>query len=72
MNIKAALFGDYEAPYDMIDQDAECNKAFGYEELHMTKEMVENLINFKDIVVHIQMGEYVLRIIYDDEEIRKQ
>lgn len=31
MNIKAALFGDCEVPYDMIDRDAECDKAFGYE-----------------------------------------
>ena len=68
MNIKAALFGDCEAEHELIDKDAECDMAFGYEELHMTKEMVENLINFKDIVVHIQMGEYVLRITYDDKE----
>lgn len=68
MNIKAALFGDCEVPYDMIDRDAECNKAFGYEELHMTKEMLKNLTNSKDIVLYVQMGEYVVRIIYDNKE----
>lgn len=62
------LFGDCEADYEMIDRVAECDEAYGYEELYMTKEMVEKLISSKkDIVVYIQMGEYVLRIIYDDE-----
>ena len=68
MNIKVLLFGDCEAEHEMIDKDAECDTGYGYEELHMTKEMVENLINFKDIVVQVQGGEYVLRIIYDDKE----
>lgn len=34
----------------------------------MTKEMLKNLVNSKDIVVYVQMGEYVVRIIYDNKE----
>ena len=68
MDNNAELFGD-NAAYEMIDRVAECDRAYGYEELYVTKEMIEQLISSKkDIVVHIQMGEYVLRIIYDDKE----
>lgn len=71
MDNNAELFGD-NAAYEMIDRDSECDTAYGYEELHMTKEMLENLVNSKDIVVYVQMGEYVIRIIYDDKNEIKQ
>lgn len=40
MDNKTELFGD-NAAYEMIDRDSECDKAYGYEELHMTKEMLK-------------------------------
>lgn len=67
MDNNAELFDD-DAAYEMIDRDSECDTAYGYEELHMTKEMLKNFTNSKDIVLYVQMGEYVVRIIYDDKE----
>lgn len=67
MNIKALVFGDYEADSELIDSNAEGRQAFGYEELHLSDEMIEQLKNGKDLEVCVQ-NEYILRIMYGEKE----
>ena len=67
MNINA-LFGMFEADSRLIDSNDECEKAFGYEELHLTDEVIDKIKNGNDLVVQIQAGEYILRISYGGEE----
>lgn len=67
MNIKGLFFGDYEADSELIDSNAEGRGAFGYEELHLSDEMIEQLKNGKDLEVCVQ-NEYILRIMYGEKE----
>lgn len=67
MNIKGLFFGDYEAESELIDSNAKGNQAFGYEELHLSDETIEQLKNGKDLEVIVQ-NEYVLRIKYGERE----
>lgn len=59
--------GNYEADYELIDSTAEGNTGFGYEELHLTDELINAIKNSKDIEVRVQ-DEYILRIIYGAKE----
>lgn len=67
MNIKGIFYGDWEAESKFIDSNKDCDKAFGYDELHLTPDAIEKLKNGKDLIVQIQGGEYVLRIIWKEE-----
>jgi hypothetical protein len=53
-----------EAEHAIIQTGKKGNTFYGYEELHINDELIEQLKNGKDIEVHIQDDEYVLRIIY--------
>jgi len=57
----AFLTGDYEADYELVNSDDECSTGYGYEELHLTPELIKELNSGKDIAVHVQ-DEYILRI----------
>ena len=67
MNIKGALYGDWEAESRFIKSNEDCYKAFGYDELHLTPDAIEKLKHGKDLIVSIQSGEYVLRIMWKED-----
>lgn len=58
---------DYEAGYELIDSTAKGDTGFGYEELHLTDELIDAIKNGKDIEVVVQ-DEYILRIKYGSKE----
>lgn len=66
MNLKGIFCGDWEAESKFIDSNEDCNKAFGYDELHLTSDAIEKLKHGKDLIVNIQGGEYVLRIMWKE------
>jgi hypothetical protein len=66
MNLKGIFYGDWEAESKFIDSNEDCDKAFGYDELHLTPDAIEKLKHGKDLIVKIQEGEYVLRIMYKE------
>lgn len=60
--------GNYEVvDYELIDSTAKGNHRFGYEELHLTDELIDAIKNGKDIEVPVQ-DEYTLRIKYGSKE----
>lgn len=64
---KSLFTGSCEADYTIIDSVAEGNRGFGYEELHLTDELMHAIKNGKDIEVPVQ-DEYILRIKYGKED----
>lgn len=62
----ALLTGNYEADYELKNKNEECSRGYGYEELHLTPELIAELSNGKDIIVSVQ-DEYILRIIKSEE-----
>lgn len=54
MNIRGLFFGDYEVDSELIDSSAEGSQSFGYEELHLSDETIEQLKNGKDLEVYVQ------------------
>lgn len=62
--------GNYEADYELIGSTAEGNTGYGYEELHLTDELIDTIKNGKDIEVRVQ-DEYILRIKYGAKEAKK-
>jgi hypothetical protein len=59
--------GNYEADYRLIDSTAEGDTRYGYEELHITDELIDAIKNGMDIDVAVQ-DEYTLRIKYGPKE----
>lgn len=59
--------GNYEADYELIDSASKGNGRFGYEELHITDDLIDAIKNGKDMEVSVQ-DEYTLRIIYGPKE----
>jgi len=74
MNLKGIFYDEWEVESKFIDSNEDCNKAFGYDELHLTSDTIEKLKHGKDLIVDIQGGEYVLRIMWKEieSEMRKK
>lgn len=66
--LKMIFEGTCEADSELISSISECKTAFGYEELHLTSDIIKELKHGKDLLVDIQGGEYVLRIIFQKEK----
>lgn len=67
-DVKMMFGGTCDADSELISSISECRTAFGYEELHLTSDTIKELKHGKDLLVDIQGGEYVLRIIFQKEE----
>lgn len=58
---EAWFTGDYEVVKEIKDKNSKANPLFGYEELHITKEMLDALQSGKVIDIYPQ-DEYTVRI----------
>lgn len=57
----------YEADYKVINKNDKVGDNFGYEELHLTDDLIDRLKAGKDLDISIQ-DEYCLRLIYEPGE----
>ena len=64
---KQVIFGTgYECDYSVVEPNDDHQSLFGYEELHLTDELIEILKSGKAISIPVQ-DEYELRIIFGDK-----